>query len=61
MATMDIAHQLYYAKVLDLALRDLEMLVSVSNKAMENIQKEHMTKFHKWLPVYDALLGPWYL
>jgi hypothetical protein len=47
MATMDIAHQLYYAKVLDLALRDLEMLVSVSNKAMENIQKEHMTKFHK--------------
>jgi hypothetical protein len=47
MATMDVACQLYYAKVLDLALCDLEVLPSLSNKAMESVQKEHMTTFHK--------------
>ncbi len=33
-------------------------MASLSNKAMENVQKEHMTMFHKRLPVCDLALGP---
>jgi hypothetical protein len=29
------------------------MLVSLSNKAMENVQKEHMTTIHKILPICE--------
>jgi hypothetical protein len=36
---VNIAHQLYYAKVLNLALRDPKMLSSLSNKAMESVWK----------------------
>jgi hypothetical protein len=55
---VDATHPLYYAEVPNLALCDLEMLSSLSNKAMENIRKEHMTIFHKRLPVCDPSLGP---
>jgi hypothetical protein len=33
------------------------MLVLLSNKAMETIQKEQMTTFHKILPICDPALG----
>jgi hypothetical protein len=33
------------------------MLASLSTKAMENVQKEHMTMFHKWLPICDPAFG----
>ncbi len=58
---IDIAHQLYYADVADPALRDSDQLETLSNKAMDAIYKEHMTAFHKWLPVCDPSLGPKFL
>jgi hypothetical protein len=58
---MDTAHQLYYAEVLDLAFHDSKVLSSLSNKAMENIKKEHMTTFHKRLLVCDPSFGPKFL
>jgi len=33
------------------------MLVSLSNKAMESVRKEHTTSFHKRLLVCDLTLG----
>jgi hypothetical protein len=33
------------------------MLVSLSNKVMESVRKEHMTTFHKRLPICDLSLG----
>ncbi len=33
------------------------MLALLSNKAMETIQKEHMTTFYKILPICDPALG----
>jgi hypothetical protein len=33
------------------------MLVSLSNKAMESVRKEHMTTFHKRLPICDLAFG----
>jgi hypothetical protein len=56
--SMDTAHQLYYTKVLDPTFCDLEVLSSLSNKAMESVKKEHMTTFHKKLHVCDPSLGP---
>ncbi len=47
--------------VLDLIFRALEMLASLSNKAMKSVQKEHMTTFHKRLPVCDLVLGAEFL
>jgi hypothetical protein len=37
------------------------MLALLSNKAMESVQKEHMTTFHKKLPICDPTLGPEFL
>jgi hypothetical protein len=34
---MDVPHYLYYTNVPDLAFRDLKMLASLNNKAMENV------------------------
>jgi hypothetical protein len=48
--TIDTIHWLYYAELL--------VLSSLSNKVMENVQKEHMTMFHKRLLVCDPSLGP---
>jgi hypothetical protein len=33
------------------------MLASLNTKAMENVQKEHMIAFHKWMLVCDLALG----
>jgi hypothetical protein len=44
---IDIAHQLYYADVVDLTLRNLDQLETLNNKAMDVIRKKHMTIFHK--------------
>jgi hypothetical protein len=33
------------------------MLVSLSTKAMESVQNEHMITFHKQLPICDPTLG----
>ncbi len=54
---IDTTHCLYYVDVPDLVLRNLEMLVLLSNKAMENVQKEHMIVFYKRLPICDPTLG----
>jgi hypothetical protein len=61
MAIVDVARRLYYAKVLDPALHDSEVLSSLNNKTMESIRKEHMTTFHKKLHVCDPSLGPEFL
>jgi hypothetical protein len=37
------------------------MLASLSNKVMENVQKEHMIAFHKRLPVHDLAFHPKFL
>jgi hypothetical protein len=37
MAIVDVAHWLYYAKVPNPVIHDLEVLASLSNKAMESI------------------------
>ncbi len=37
MVTIDVAHYFYYTDVLNLVLRDLKMLASLSNKAMESV------------------------
>ncbi len=58
---VDIAHQLYYANVVDPALKDPDQLETLSNKVMDMVHKEHMTSFHKWLPVRDPSLGPEFL
>jgi hypothetical protein len=55
-AVVDTTHCLYYADVPNPILRDLGTLASLSYKAMENVQKEHMTTFHKRLPVCDPTL-----
>jgi hypothetical protein len=34
------------------------MLASLSNKEMESVWKEHMTMFHKRLPVCELAFGP---
>jgi hypothetical protein len=47
MVAIDATHYLYYVKVPNLALHDLDKLASLSTKAMENVQKEHMNTFHK--------------
>jgi hypothetical protein len=57
MVATDATHCLYYVKVPNLALHDLDKLASLSTKAMENVQKEHMNTFHKWLLVCDPTLG----
>ncbi len=49
---------MYYANVPNLALQNLEMLASLSNKAMDSVQKEHMITFHKRLPICDPTIGP---
>jgi hypothetical protein len=54
---VDTAHQLYYADVIDLALKDPDWLETLSKKAMDMICKEHMTIFHKQLLVCDPSLG----
>jgi len=48
---------LYYVDVPNLALGNPKMLASLSNKAVESVWKEHMTSFHKRLPIYDLALG----
>ncbi len=55
---VDIAHQMYFADVVDLAKRDPDQLQILSNKAMEVVWKEHMMGFHKRLPMCDPSLGP---
>jgi hypothetical protein len=57
-AVVNATHCLYYANVLDLVFQNPEMLALLSNKAMENVRKEHMTTFHKILLVCDLTLGP---
>jgi hypothetical protein len=57
MTVINTAHYLYYANVPNLTLRDQEILVSLSNKAMESVRKEHMTMFHKRLLICDPTLG----
>jgi hypothetical protein len=47
--------------VVDLALRDPNQLETLNNKAMDAVQEEHMTTFHKRLPVCDPSLGPKFL
>jgi hypothetical protein len=42
-AVVDTTHYLYYVDVPNLILGDLKMVASLSNKVMENVQKEHMT------------------
>ncbi len=44
---VDITHCLYYVDVPDPTFRDLEMLVSLNNKAMESVKKEHMIAFYE--------------
>jgi hypothetical protein len=58
---MDATHRLHFAKVLDLALHDPEVLFSLTNKAMESVWKEHMITFHKKLLVCDPSLRPKFL
>jgi hypothetical protein len=58
---INIAHQLYYADVVDPTLRDPDQQETLSNKAMDAIYKEHMTAFHKRLPICDPSLGPNFL
>lgn len=53
---VDIAHQLYYLDV-DLVLEESDQLETLNNKAMDEIRKEHMTSFHKWMPICDPSLG----
>ncbi len=53
---VDIARQLYYSDVVDPTLRDLNQLETL--KAMDVVQKEYMTTFHKQLPICDPSLGP---
>jgi hypothetical protein len=38
-------------------LRDPEMLALLSNKVIKSVQKEHMTTFHKRMPICDLALG----
>jgi hypothetical protein len=57
MVAIDIAHCLYYVDVLNPTLRNSKMLVLLDNKAKESVQKEHMTTFHKRLPIHDPTLG----
>jgi hypothetical protein len=45
----------------DLALRDLNQLETLNNKAMDAVQEEHMTVFHKRLHVCDLSLGSKFL
>jgi hypothetical protein len=54
---IDIAHQLYYANVTNLALRDLNQLETLSNKTMDMVHKGRMTIFHKKLPICVPSLG----
>ncbi len=57
MAIMDVAHCLYYVDVLNPIFHDPKLLAFLSNKAMENVQKEHMIAFHKRLHVCEPTLG----
>ncbi len=61
MDVIDITHCLYYADVLDPIIQNSEMLASLSNEAMESVQKEHMTSFHKRLFVCDPALSTKFL
>jgi len=56
MTIVDITHYLYYANVLNPTLWDPKMLVLLRNEAIENVQKEHMTTFHKRLLICDPTL-----
>jgi len=58
---VDTAHHFYYADVVDLALKDPYPLETLSNKAMDTIHKEHMTTFHKQLPICKLSLGSKFL
>jgi len=54
---VDTTHQLYYANVVDLVLKDPYQLETLNNKAMDAVRKEHMIAFHKRLPICDLSLG----
>jgi hypothetical protein len=54
---VDTPHQFYYVDVVDLALRDLNQLETLNNKAMDMVDKEHMIVFHKQLLICDLSLG----
>jgi hypothetical protein len=56
-ATIDTTHQFYYANVVDPTLKDLDQLETLNNKAVDVVDKKHMTIFHKQLPVCDLSLG----
>jgi hypothetical protein len=58
---IDAAHCLYYANVQDPTFHDPYMLASLNTKAMESVRKEHMTAFHKQLPICDLALGAEFL
>jgi hypothetical protein len=60
-AIVDAAHCLYYANFPNPTFQDLEMLVLLNNKAMENVQKEHMIAFYKRLLVCDPTFSPEFL
>lgn len=54
---IDIAHQLYYVDVVDLALKNLDQLETLNDKVMDTIHKKHMTIFHKRLLICNLSLG----